>query len=123
VPNFVIPAVDLDRAVAFYGRVFQCHVSSFVDGTREFTPRPIAGRDNPTVAIHARAEQVRDHDCINVFCVGAFDATITRVHLSGGSVVIDTVDANGIRIAVCRDTEGNRFCIEHADDPRAAPMG
>ena len=100
-----IPAVDIDRAAAFYAAVFGWHVrkrtdgsTAFDDGVGEVSGTWVTGispQDQPGVLVH--------------IMVASMDATIALVTANGGKIV-QPVGADLPEItAHFRDPAGNLF--------------
>jgi predicted enzyme related to lactoylglutathione lyase len=111
-----ITAIDLQRAIEFYLRVFQCEVESFADGTCWFKTPDIDGRGGAMVVIRARTP--RDGSVVGYFRVGSLEEILARVLREGGKVLIGKSPVGGSALfAYCQDTEGNRFTLEQPGSP------
>ena len=106
-----IPATDPARAAVFYQRVFNFTVEPCPDGTYRVSIGFAAGT---AMAMVIRRGFEPDDETMRVYKVAAVEETAARVQRYGGKVIIVTTDANGARISLCRDSEGNRFSIEQA---------
>jgi predicted enzyme related to lactoylglutathione lyase len=117
----LILAENLQRAAAFYERVFECVVETGAAERCRFVVPAI--RERGAILGVIRRRIVGDHDTINRFTVGSLEQAMDRVLRHEGSVLVTSIGAGHIWFALCQDTEGNRFVIEQGTPPSAVPPG
>ncbi len=111
---FQIPALDLDRAVVFYGTVFGAEfhrVDTAADKHAFFkfaAPDPM--RTGGEIVQSARQQPSSDGVLLYLQAPGGVDTVLAKVTAAGGAVISPktSIGENGW-IALIRDTEGNRL--------------
>jgi predicted enzyme related to lactoylglutathione lyase len=128
-PSWIeIPAIDLDRAVAFYTRVFQVTGVTFHDfdeaglDTRvavlQASDKTVKG---PGVSLVQSARHQPHANGVQVnFHVGSHDELRNALQAlvnAGGIIVKPPVELDdGVRYAVVQDTEGNTLALSAYDE-------
>ena len=106
----LILAENLQRAAAFYERVFECDVETHADDSCRFVVPGIDARGAVLGVIRPRTSS--DRDTINRFTVASLEHAMNRVVRHQGSVLVKSTGDGQIWFAFCQDTEGNRFIID-----------
>lgn len=107
-----IPAADLDRAIAFYNRVFDTELKKEDAGPNPMaifptaTPEGVAGNLYPGKPAADGAGPT-----VHLACPDKLEDALGRVTEAGGKVVSDIITIPFGRFAYCLDTEGNSIGI------------
>lgn len=108
-----IPVTDLDRAIGFYGTVFQLDLKKDESG-----PNPMAmfPTEDPAkgVAGHLYPGKPAADGAgptVHFACPDTLEATMGRVKGAGGEVVSDPIAIPAGRFAYCRDPDGNSIGV------------
>lgn len=114
---FEIPADNLNRAKAFYGKLFGWKINA-IPGMSDYLHMDTGGDDAaPDGGIMAR--MCPEHPVTNYIGVKSVTAHCAKVKKLGGKVHKEkTTVPNMGHFAVCQDTEGNVFAIWERD-PKA----
>ncbi len=107
-----IPVTDMDRAIAFYGKVFDTELNKDETG-----PNPVAmfPTSNPTgVAGHlypGKPAPDGTGPTIHLACPDTLEDALERVTKAGGRVVSDPISIPAGRFAYCLDPDGNSIGV------------
>ena len=107
-----IPVTDMDRAIAFYGKVFDTELNKDETG-----PNPVAmfPTSNPTgVAGHlypGKPAPDGTGPTIHLACPDTLEEALERVTKAGGRVVSDPISIPAGRFAYCLDPDGNSIGV------------
>ena len=113
--HFELPSADADRASGFWSGLFGWSVgSSAMEG---FDYRMFQTSDDQAGAIMPSDDPGTGP--IVYFDTGDVDASVTKVRELGGSAEDKQPVPTHGWFAVCKDTEGNSFCLWQADENAA----
>jgi uncharacterized protein len=114
---FEIPADNLDRAKAFYGKLFGWKIGA-IPGMKDYLHIDTGGDDaSPDGGIMAR--MCPEHPVTNYISVKSVIAHSAKVRKLGGKVHKTKTTVPGMgHFAICQDTEGNVFALWQRD-PKA----
>lgn len=107
-----IPATDVDRAIAFYNKVFDLELQKDTSG-----PNPMAmfPTSNPAgVAGHiypGKPAASGDGPTVHFACPDKLEDALARVSDAGGKVLSDAISIPAGRFAYCLDSEGNSIGV------------
>jgi len=122
-----IDVPDLERGLAFYGRVF-----GFVEKSRPFPTMAILDGNNVTICMHEkRAGTHSSTDSADTrryerhwtpvhldFHVNDFDAALSRIRGENGIIESEFRTQGPMPTAFCSDPFGNGFCVIEEIPPR-----
>jgi predicted enzyme related to lactoylglutathione lyase len=104
---FEIPTLDLDRAVAFYQKVFNCQFRMGTLGETKIAMFVVDGITGALVQDKARQPQ-NNGTVVYLDAGGDIDGCISRIREAGGKMVVGRKDLGRPGyIALFHDTEGN----------------
>jgi len=116
---FEIPVTDMDRAITFYETVFQIKIKKVDFGTLKMGWFPPSDREGAATGtlIENEAYEPSENGTLLYFSTASILAEQHRVIPAGGSILIEKrkIGPDQGFMAVCLDTEGNRFAL-HASD-------
>ncbi len=107
-----IPVTDLDRAIAFYNKVFETELKKADHEENEFAmfPTPndtgIAGHLYP-----GKPALEGTGPTVHLTCPDKLEDALARVKEAGGKVVSDPVTIPAGRFAYCLDLDGNSIGV------------
>jgi predicted enzyme related to lactoylglutathione lyase len=107
-----IPVTDLDRAIAFYGKVFDTDLKKDESGPN---PMAIFSTSSPSgVSGHlypGKPAADGSGATIHFACPDSLENTLERVKGAGGRVESDPISIPDGRFAYCRDPDGNSIGV------------
>lgn len=106
-----IPVTDLDRAIAFYNKVFDTELKKETDGPNPMAVFPMAGRGVSGHLYPGQPARDGSGPTVHLACPGALEDTLARVTEAGGKVLSDTITIPAGRFAYCLDPDGNSIGI------------
>jgi predicted enzyme related to lactoylglutathione lyase len=114
---FEIPADNVDRARAFYGKLFGWKIDKFPGPTTKPYWIIDTGSDDTSRNGGMLERQFPDHSITNYIAVPSVDKAAARVEKLGGKICMGktAVPRMGYFI-VCSDTENNQFALWEADE-------
>jgi predicted enzyme related to lactoylglutathione lyase len=107
-----IPVTDLDRAIAFYGKVFDTELKKDTTGPNPLATFPTA--DRQSVAGHlypGKPAPDGTGPTIHLACPDRLEDALARVEEAGGRVLSDVITIPPGRFAYCQDPDGNSIGI------------
>jgi predicted enzyme related to lactoylglutathione lyase len=115
VVHFEIHADQLERAVAFYQRVFDWDVQRW-EGSTDYWLVTTGPEEGPGIN-GAIMPRVHGGSTYNTIDVPSVDEFAERIIEAGGEVVMPRTPVPGVGyMAYCSDTEGNVFGIMEVDE-------
>ncbi|MEJ8559972.1 VOC family protein [Yoonia sp. GPGPB17] len=112
--HFEIPVVDLDRAISFYGRVFNIVFDrQFIDGYEmAFFPRADDQPGASGALAKGDAYKPSQNGCLLYFDVDDIDKVLELAKAEGARVLYPKKDIGaGGTVAEIEDSEGNRIAL------------
>lgn len=110
---FEIAATDLERAIAFYSKVFDFEMAPFEmpGALMAFFPMPSGGTGGALVKSPENTPSM-DGSLVYFNAENRMDTLLERIEQNGGAVVMPrtSIGEHGF-IAMFRDTEGNRVAL------------
>jgi len=108
---FEIPTLDLERAVAFYQKVFNCEFKMGTVGESRIAMFAVDGLTGALLQNKARQPQ-SNGTVVYLDAGGDIDGCISRIAQAGGKVVVGKTDLGRPGyVALFNDTEGNTVGI------------
>jgi len=107
-----IPVTDLDRAIAFYSRVFDTELKKDDTGPNPLATFPTA--DRQSVAGHlypGKPAADGTGPTIHLACPDRLEDALARVEDAGGRVLSEVITIPPGRFAYCQDPDGNSIGI------------
>lgn len=115
VVHFELGAVEPERAVEFYRKVFDWGISKW-EGPEDYWLITTGPEDQ--AGINGAIMQHKDARprTVNTIEVDSVDEYSERIKKSGGQVVVEKTSIPGVGYQIyCLDTEGNLFGVHEAD--------
>ena len=114
--HFDISADDPERATAFYGEVFGWEIGKW-DGPFDYWLIRTGPPDEPGIDGGLARREAPSDTILNFIGVPSVAEYEEKVITHGGKIVRERQAIPGVGyLAVCEDTEGNRFGLLEADD-------
>ena len=107
-----IPVTDMDRAIAFYNKVFDIDMKKDESGPNPMAMFPTA--NGKGVAGHLYPGAPASHGngpTIHLLSAGKLEDALERVKEAGGEVLSEPISIPFGRFAYCRDLDGNSIGI------------
>jgi predicted enzyme related to lactoylglutathione lyase len=115
---FEIPAADLDRAIAFYSRIFDIPLKAeqFGPDLMAVFPRNDSSASTGCVVYGPGRKPGGDGPIVYLNADGQLEALLARVEGAGGSILVPLTALPGTMgsYAVLRDSEGNTVGVHAA---------
>lgn len=103
-----IPVADLDRAIAFYNRVFDTELQRDDNGPNPIAMFPTATKDGVAGHLYPGKPAAEGAGAtVHLACPDALEDALERLRQAGGTVVSEIITIPPGRFAYCRDSEGN----------------
>lgn len=111
---FEIPAVDLERAVAFYNAILAIELQQIPETKMYAFPVPDMSKDlSGAVVYEENHKPSQDGALLYLSAEGQLDAVLSRVEAAGGSIVLPRTDISPFGfMAYIIDSEGNRIGLQ-----------
>ncbi len=107
-----IPVTDIDRAIAFYGKVFDTDLTKDETGPNPMAIFPTSSSKGVAGHLYpGKPAPKGTGPTIHLACPDTLEDTLDRVKQSGGQVVSDPIAIPDGRFAYCLDTEGNSIGV------------
>jgi uncharacterized protein len=115
--HFDLPADDIGRAKAFYGSLFGWSFQKAEGVPMEYHMIATTALDgSPGIAGGMGSRGAPDQQIMNYVGVPSVATYLDRVVQLGGTVVMPRTPIPGVgSLAICQDTEGNRFGLVDDD--------
>lgn len=110
---FEIPVLDIERAVRFYGAVFNLQFEKEIIDSNEMALFPFVQHASGISGALAKGEIYKPtiNGVLIYFATNTIDATLELATANGGQILYPITD-NGIGlVAEFEDTEGNRIAL------------
>jgi predicted enzyme related to lactoylglutathione lyase len=107
-----IPVTDLDRAITFYGKVFETELKKDTSGPNPLARFPTTGRDSVAGHLYpGKPAPDGTGPTIHLACPDRLEDALARVEEAGGRVLSDVITIPPGRFAYCQDPDGNSIGI------------
>jgi uncharacterized protein len=113
--HFEIPAENVERAIAFYEKVFGWKFQKW-DGPMPYYMITTGPNEEPGINGGLMPRQHPEQPCVNTMAVTNLDESVATVLASGGQIALPKMPVPGVGwLAYCKDTEGHIFGIMQPD--------
>lgn len=104
-----IPVTDLDKAIAFYNKVFKTELNKVSDmGPNEFAMFPTGPKEGIAGHLYpGKPAEKGTGPTIHLACPDTLEDTMERFANAGGEVVSDPIAIPAGRFTYCLDPDGN----------------
>ncbi len=118
--HFDLPAEDLERAASFYGKLLGWKFERMPGPMEYFGITTFDDQGRPSLGGGMGKKNEWDTGITNYIGVGSVEDTLKRLVELGGKVVLPRTEVGEFGyLAVCLDTEGNKFGLwENKPDSR-----
>jgi len=107
-----IPVTDMDRAIAFYGKVFDTDLKKDETGPNPMAIFSTSSRSGVAGHLYpGKPAPEGTGSTIHLACPDTLEETLGRVTGSGGRVESDPISIPDGRFAYCRDPDGNSIGV------------
>lgn len=107
-----IPVTDMDRAIAFYNKVFGFQMTVDNSGPR---PMAVLGGEMDVIGAHLYpGKPSADGPTVHLALLDSLEAGMARCNEAGGKVIGDPVNIPNGRFVYANDTEGNSIGLFEA---------
>lgn len=107
-----IPVTDLDKAIAFYNKVFKTQLKKQTDGPNPMAMFPTPGTMGVAGHLYPGKPAVEGSGpTIHLACPDGLEEALGRVTEAGGRVVSDIITIPPGRFAYCLDPDGNSIGV------------
>lgn len=107
-----IPATDLDRAIAFYNKVFDLDLQKDTSGPNPIAMFPTADANGVAGHIYpGKPAENGNGPTVHFASPDKLEDALARVGDAGGKVLSDVITIPAGRFAYCLDSEGNSIGV------------
>ena len=115
--HFNIPVIDVNRAKNFYNELFGWKIERVLGPMEYYNITTYDDKGNTGVGGGMGESQEQDDQITNYIDVASIDEYITKVQQLGGKIVMPKTPIPGFGyLAVCYDTENNKFGLWESDE-------